>query len=141
MDTKSTAGSKKSWLEKWQTWVGFAVGVLTLIGLIVEVPQRIMEMLGPRAVTQTQEEDIVLEQPLAGTVRDEANDPLSGVRVTMPKYGLTATSDKDGIFRFRVKAPKQESVHIMAQKEGYETVDDYATVGRTNVPITMERQQ
>ncbi len=133
--------SKKSWLEKWQTWVGVAIGILTLIGLMVEVPQRIMGMLGPSAVTQTQDDGPVLEQPLAGTVRDEANDPLPGVRLSLPKYGLTAMSDEDGIFRFRVKAPKQESVHIMTQKEGYETVDDYATLGRTNVPIAMERKQ
>ncbi len=146
-DTHVTTGTQpavkqeKSLLEKWQTWVVLVVGILTAITLLIELPEKV-ERAKPTPAPSAEPEAQVVKQVLAGTVRDEANDPMPGVRVSIPKYDLTTTSDENGVFRFdEVMAPKQELVDIQAWKDGYMTFDDGASLGRTSVPIDMEKKR
>ncbi|GKS70267.1 hypothetical protein W03_22710 [Nitrosomonas sp. PY1] len=117
-------------LEKWQIWVGIMVGVLTILSLITELPGKIMSTIKPQVEVSTL-------QSLAGAIRNEANDPLPGVQVSLPQFNLTNTTDRYGQFRFDVKASKQDSVALLAQKPGYQNYEADVTLGNTSLGFTM----
>jgi hypothetical protein len=78
-------------------------------------------------------------QPLAGAIWNEANEPLPGVRVTLPAFDLSMTTNALGRFRFRVTAPTQATVELIARKAGYHTHDQYATLGNTQLSFTLRK--
>jgi hypothetical protein len=82
----------------------------------------------------------IVKQPLSGIILDKKNgEPLSGVLVSLPKFGLTDTTDTSGSFSFEVKAEKQGSVRIMAQKEGLRTHRQDVSLGNTSLTFQMEQ--
>jgi len=113
-----------------------AIAVLTVVTMVLELPSKI-GVLFPEGTTP---ENKVLEQTLAGSVRDELGDPLAEVQVALPKLRLTTTTDRLGEFSFRVKDRKQRAVLLMAQKPGFETYEAYATLGNTQLGFAMRRK-
>ena len=83
----------------------------------------------------------VMEQALSGSIRDETGDPVVGVTVSLPAFGATDTTDQFGRFHFRVKAPRQATVELMAQAPGYQTHEQYATLGNTSLSFSLKRKQ
>ena len=83
---------KKPFLEKWQTWLALAIAVLTVVTMVLELPSKI-GVLFPEGTTP---ENKVLEQTLAGSVRDELGTPLAEVQVALPELGLITTTDQLG---------------------------------------------
>jgi hypothetical protein len=79
----------------------------------------------------------VEKQALAGTVWTEDGEPLAGVKITLPAFKQTTTTDSQGQFRFQVTAPREESVELMACKAGYRTYTQYATLGNTTLSFTL----
>jgi hypothetical protein len=77
-------------------------------------------------------------QTLAGDIRDTRGDPIAGVRVSLPAYGRTVSSNALGHFVLEVTAPHQASVALMARKSGYRTHEQYATLGNTGLGFTLE---
>lgn len=124
-----------SLVGKWQTWVAVTVGVLTAIGLLLDLPQK-MEDLFNRDDTPR-----VVVQPLSGSIRDQSNDPLPGVKISLPKFDLQTTSNQLGYFHFEVEAAKQVQVELMAQKDGYKIHEQYATLGNTGLSFTMRKKE
>jgi hypothetical protein len=62
------------------------------------------------------------EQLLAGSIRNEANDPVAGVVVALAALKVSTTTDALGHFQLQVKqAPHQATVELLARKEGYQT--------------------
>jgi len=104
--------------------------------MVLELPSKI-GVLFPEGTTP---ENKVLEQTLAGSVRDELGDPLAEVQVALPKLRLTTTTDRLGEFSFRVKDRKQRAVLLMAQKPGFETYEAYAELGNTQLGFAMRRK-
>lgn len=87
------------------------------------------------------EELPVISQTLAGSIRDAAGEPLAGVTVSLPEFGLTTTTDDFGRFQFQhVEAARQKTVELMAQAAGYQTREQYATLGNTQLSFTLERK-
>ena len=127
--------AKKPLLEKWQAWLALVIAVLTVITLLVELPPKVGD-LSPEKTTPGSK---VLEQPLAGSARDEAGDPLAEVQVALPELGLTTTTDRLGEFSFQVKDRKQREVRLMAQKPGFQTYETYATLGNAQLGFVMRR--
>lgn len=78
-------------------------------------------------------------QSLAGAVRDTAGEPLPGVTVALPVHGVSAVTDKFGYFRLQVHASHQAEVELLAQKPGYRTHEQYATLGNTSLSFIMVR--
>ena len=139
MVTHAAAKSDKALLEKWQTWVAVLVGLLTAITLAVELPKKIGT--SKETTSGNAKDSQVMNQPLSGSIRDGDNDPLPGVRVSLPKLGLTTTTDDFGQFHFDVSAPEQASVAMMAQKDGYATYEADVTLGNTSLGFTMRKKK
>jgi hypothetical protein len=49
------------------------------------------------------------------------------------------TTNALGRFRFRVTAPTQATVELIARKAGYHTHDQYATLGNTQLSFTLRK--
>jgi hypothetical protein len=81
----------------------------------------------------------ITQQPLAGAIWNEANEPLPGVRVTLSEFNLSTTTNALGRFRFRVTAPTEKTVELIARKAGYHTYDQYATLGNTQLSFTLRK--
>ena len=108
---------KKNVFKKWETWVAFFVTILTLVSLIVEVPQKIAILF------KSEEEHAEIVQVLAGEIMDEDGNPLPDVEVQLPEFNVSGKTDRNGSFELTVKAPKQSQVTFRARKEGFETVN------------------
>ncbi|MCP4698290.1 MAG: CHAT domain-containing protein [Gammaproteobacteria bacterium] len=78
-------------------------------------------------------------QILAGAVRDAAGEPLSGVTVALPAYGVSMATGPFGEFRLDVGAPHQAEVELLAQKNGYRIHEQYATLGNTGLSFILEK--
>ena len=124
----------QGFLEKWQTWVGIIVGVLTAVTLAIELPNK-MES-APKPVEMEKPK----LQPLSGAIRSEANDPLPDVQVSLPQFNLTRTTDQFGHFLFEVTASEQHTVALLAQKSGYQTYETDVTLGNTSLGFTMRKK-
>jgi hypothetical protein len=82
------------------------------------------------------------EQLLAGSIRDEANEPVADVVVALPALGVSATTDAFGHFQLRVgKAPHQAQVELLARKDGYQTSEQYATLGDRQLSFTLRKKK
>ncbi|MFO1429479.1 MAG: TIR domain-containing protein [Candidatus Competibacteraceae bacterium] len=82
------------------------------------------------------------EQVLAGSIRDEANEPVAGVMVALPALGISATTDAFGHFQLRIgKALHQAQVELLARKDGYQTSEQYATLGNTQLSFTLRKKK
>jgi hypothetical protein len=78
-------------------------------------------------------------QTLSGMIWDDEHRLLAGVTVILADFHLTTTTDQHGRFTFAVQAPPQRSVRLMAQKEGYQPHDAYATLGNPAFNFIMRR--
>jgi hypothetical protein len=78
---------------------------------------------------------------LAGTISDEAGNPLSGVRVALPAYHLDNETNQDGRFELRVIATSQQIVDLTAQKAGYQTKHLSPTLGDTTLIFSLQRSR
>jgi hypothetical protein len=129
--TERTPEKAKPLVERWQAWVGLAVAILTAVTLLLDLPAK----WGGAPPTS-----VPFEQPLAGTVLDEVTqEPLPGVVVSLPDFDMKRTTEADGSFRFRVTKEKQAQIKFTAQKEGYKTYSNYATLGNTDLRFPMEK--
>jgi hypothetical protein len=138
-----TEGGKepsKGFLDKWQTWAGLAVALLTAVSLIADLPGKIKAGTSASAIkNEAGSENQLLEQPLEGSIRYE-DDPAEGVTVSLLKFNQTVTTDALGQFRFRVKAPRQETVTLLAQKNGYRAYENDFTLGNTDISFTLKKK-
>jgi len=112
--------------------------ILTIIGGLLDLPKKLSEFVSSFAGKQQGER--IIEQPLSGSIRDETNEPLAGVRVSLAEFGITVRTDRLGRFQFQVKSPHQASVELLAQKDGYQTHEQYASLGNTRLSFTMRRK-
>lgn len=140
---QETVTSCTGYAERWQTWVGVVVGVLTAVTLAIELPQKMQPEPVPKHGsndTHTIDIERPTRQPLSGAIRNEANDPLPDVQVSLPQFNLTSTTDVLGQFRFEVMAANQESIALLAQKPGYRPYETDVTAGNTSLGFTMKKR-
>ena len=136
----ATLQTEKTWLERWQTRVFFAVTFLGLIGLLIDVPQKISrffisEKEGGHKTSKH------IEQVLSGVIWDGAeNKPLAGASVTLSDFDTTVVTNRRGRFSFTVEAAWQINVSLIAQKEGYETQTADPTLGESDLELVMPRK-
>lgn len=141
--TPSAPEKAKPLVERWQAWVALVVGLLTAVGLAVELSKKLAPTPTTSSVTSITK-PVAPEKPtsqlLIGAVRNEANDPLPGVQVSLPRFNLTKTTDSLGQFQFEVTASNQETVALLAQKPGYQTYEADVTLGNTALGFTMRKK-
>lgn len=138
--TASVPEKTKPLVEKWQAWVGLAVAILTAVTLAGEL-QKKLEPAHPAITPMPAAVETSKLQLLSGAIRNEANEPLADVQVSLPQLKLTQTSDRFGQFRFEVNASEQETIALMAQKPDYETYEADVTLGNTALGFTMRRKK
>ena len=80
-------------------------------------------------------------QTLSGSVHNETNDPLPDVQVALPEFGITTHTNTLGRFHLQAEAPHQATVELLAQKEGYQTHRQYATLGNTQLSFTLQQKK
>lgn len=141
--TETTNRTNKKLLQKWQTWVTLAIAMLTLISLLVEVPQKIIALFNSDGKKRP-----VKVQTLAGTVwEQDSNRPVEGVFVYLEdvkdKNGnvISDTTDWTGRFELKARAPYRMSVTLVAIKQDFVTAHRYATLGNTSEEIILKRQR
>ncbi len=125
---------KKKFFEKWQTWVTFLVALLTLIGLMIDLPQKIIPLF------KSEKPDAKIRQVLAGEIVDEEGNPLPDVIVQLPEFDVLARTDSFGKFKLEVLAPKQARVAFRARKEGFEIVNLDPYLGDRFLNFKMKRK-
>ena len=121
-------------LPLWGKGLISATGALALFVLVY--------MVNPPALVDSDHKPPpeIIEQSLAGMILDTKGNPLPGVTVTLPKFSLSNTTDTRGLFSFEVKTEEAASVRLMAQKPGYQTHRQDATLGNTQLSFTLEHQ-
>lgn len=123
----------KPLVESWQAWA-------TLVATLVAIGTGLYNFI-PATKTESPS-PIPIEQPLAGMVLDEVTEePLPGVVVSLPDFDMKRTTEPDGAFRFRVTSQKQASIKFTAQKNGYKSYSNYATLGNTDLRFPMEMEK
>lgn len=131
-EAKAIFADEKGILERWQSWIGLTVALLTVVTLLLDLPQK---LVGPTS-------SVPIEQQLAGQVLDErTSEPLQGVMVSLPDFDMKRTTEADGSFRFRVTGQKQASIKFTAQKDGYKSYSNYATLGNTDLRFPLEKSE
>lgn len=136
MNDKTIKPSKKL-LEKWSTWVAFFIALLTLAGLLIDVPQKVIKLVKP----ETRPDSPVKTQELSGIIWDEQHEILPGVTVFLSDYNLSEITDANGRYAFEVhEAMMQQSVEIIARKDGYITKELEASLGNISNNFTLGRE-
>jgi hypothetical protein len=127
----TTPEKAKPLVESWQAWA-------TLVATLVAIGTGLYNFI-PATKTESPS-PIPIEQPLAGMVLDEVtHEPLPGVIVSLPDFDMKRTTEADGAFRFRVTSHKQASIKFTAQKNGYKSYSNYATLGNQDLRFPMEK--
>jgi len=128
----------KPLVEKWQAWAGLAVAVLTAATLLADLPAKWSG--SPPLPVPLEQPHVPFEQQLSGTVLDEATgEPLQGVVISLPDFDMKKTTESNGHFQFRVTKEKQARIKFAAQKNGYKSYTNYATLGNTDLRFPMEK--
>jgi hypothetical protein len=131
--TEQRPANAKPLVERWQAWA-------SLLATLVMIGSAIYSYLPETKIESPS--SIPIEQQLAGLVLDEAtSEPLSGVIVSLPDFDMKRTTEADGSFRFRVMKEKQAQIKFTAQKDGYKTYSNYATLGNTDLRFPMEKSK
>jgi len=141
--TASVPEKTKPLVEKWQAWVALVVGLLTAVGLAIDLPKKLGQSPASSdatSITKPADMEKPTLQPLIGAIRNEADDPLPGVQVSLPRFNLTNTTDSFGQFQFEVTASAQETVALLAQKPGYQTYEADVTLGNRALGFTMRKK-
>jgi len=94
--------AQKTMSEKWQIWVALVVGVLTIITVL----SQLTHIPAPSPKVQ--------EQTLAGSIWNDAGEPVSGVKVSLLLDGkvLAGETNDLGGFIFRVTAQREAEVAV-----------------------------
>ncbi len=137
----STAEKAKPLVEKWQTWVVIIGGILTAILAALQIQERIVPPQSPERPSSISSEGQpaqVVEQPVAGTVFDEDGKRLSGILVKLPEFNKSVVSDQNGRYQFVVKAHQGQQIELLAEKNDYESMERFVTLGNEHNDFTME---
>ena len=120
-------------------WTAIVVVLLVLIAATIAA-YAINRIAAPNPKSPP-EQTQPLAQTLSGSIHNETNDPLPDVQVALPEFGITTHTNALGRFSLQAEAPHQATVELLAQKEGYQTHRQYATMGNTQLSFTLQRKK
>lgn len=101
-----------------------------------------------KAVVPLDNENLSVNVPLnpanvtvRGTVTDEKQHSLSGVRIMIVGYSSEAVfTDKDGGFELQSHVSEGEQVRLHIEKPGYTVLDDYFQAGGRPISAILKKQ-
>lgn len=128
--------------EKWRTRVVIIGGILTAILAALQIQERIVPPQSPErpsSISSKGQPAQVVGQPVAGTVFDEDNARLPGVLVKLPEFNKSVVSDQNGRYRFVVNAHRGQQIELLAEKNDYESMERFVSLGNEHNDFTMQR--
>ena len=120
-------------------WTAIVIVVLALIAATVAA-YAIDRITAPRLETKPKQTQ-PRTQTLSGSIHNETNDPLPDVQVSLPEFGITTHTNTLGRFHLQAEATHQATVELLAQKDGYRTHRQYATLGNTQLSFTLQQKK
>lgn len=132
----------KKHMEKWQAGVVIIGSILAAILVVLQIKDRIWppELLDERSSTSTEDQAAqFVEQLVAGTIFGEGAERLPGVLIKLPEFNKSVVSDENGRYQFSVKARRGQQVELLAQKNGYESMERFVSLGNEHNDFTMQR--
>jgi len=132
----------KKRIEKWQAWVVIIGGILAAILAVLQIKDRIWppEILNQRSSTSIEDQSAqFVEQSIAGTVFGEGDERLPGVVIKLPEFNKSVLSDENGRYQFSVKARRGQQVELLAEKNDYESMERFVSLGNEHNDFTMQR--
>lgn len=120
-------------LETWHAWAAFTLVVLTILGAMLDFPQKIRDVFQPKP--------LVRSYILAGSIFDEQREPLADVVVWLADVEDTPADTTDGLgrFRFSVTADTIRYVKLIAQKDGFRTYTADPMLDNPGLEFIMQR--
>ncbi len=132
----------KKYMDKWQAWVVIIGGILAAILAVLQIKDRMWptEILDKRSSTSTKDQSAqFVEQSIAGTVFGEGDERLPGVLIKLPEFNKIVVSDENGRYQLSVKAHREQQVELLAEKNGYESMERFVSLGNQHNDFTMQR--
>lgn len=140
--TTSAPEKSKPLAEKWQTWVVIIGGILTAILAALRIQERIVPPQTPErssSISSKGQLPQVIGQPAAGTIFDEDDKRLPDVLVKLPEFNKSVVSDQNGRYQFVVKAHRGQQIELLAEKNDYESMERFVSLGNEHNDFTMQR--
>jgi hypothetical protein len=132
----------KPLLGRWQTWLAIVGGILAAILAALQIQERVWppQAHDKRSYISTEEQTGQLEdQPIAGTIFGESEKRLSRVLVKLPDFKKSVMSDENGRYEFIVKARRGQQIELLAEKNDYESMERFVSLGNEHNDFTMQR--
>jgi len=126
-------GFLKIELPLWGKGLISATGAIALFVLVYQVNP-------PELIQPPEPPPPIIQQPLSGVIFDERGNPLSGVKVMIEGFDIEKITNDRGSFSFEIEAEKEKSVKLIVQKQGFETIHQYVSLGNTSFSISMKKQ-
>jgi len=128
-------GFLKVELPLWKKGLISAICAIALFVVVYKVnPPELIHQPAPQIAEQK------IKQPLSGVIVDEKGNPLPDVKVMIQGFDVEKMTNDKGSFSFEIEAEKEKSVKLTAQKQGFETLHRYVSLGNTSFSIPMKKQ-
>ena len=137
---QETKANKKPWSERWQTWVGIVVGVLTAITLGKQIFFSSTAPGTSISSAQSPSQQNLPNQNVSGGVVDEEGKPVVGATVTIVVTGETTQTDDGGRFSLLTSARPGDEIRLEVTK-GELRSDIYYAVGVPSGQITLTKDR
>lgn len=132
----------KPLVEKWQAWVAIIGVILAAIVAALQIQNRIWPsepLTTPSSIPTEGQTTQFVDQSVAGTIFDEGDERLPGVLIKLPEFNQSVVSDENGRYQFSVKAHQTQQVELLAEKNGYESMERFVSSGNEHNDFTMQR--
>ncbi|MBX3307086.1 MAG: hypothetical protein KF751_13665 [Nitrospira sp.] len=64
---------------------------------------------------------------------------MPGGLIKLPEFNTNVLSDENGRYRFSVKARRGQQVELLAQTNGYDSMERFVSLGNEHNDFTMQR--
>jgi hypothetical protein len=98
--------------------------------------------VGPSPVSESAPGSVATNrkpQPFGGWVQDEQGRPLEGVKVTAPRFGVSAVTDRDGRFSLPLPMAADTNFRLVLEKLGYEVRTADPPAGDTSFNCVLRK--
>ena len=121
---------EKSFWERWQTRLGVILGILTIIGWFLDLPEKMSKLKVSKEEAPKEE---MATTYLRGQVTNLAGEPVAGATITLEELSvdtmLTTTTTSDGGFYFeKVPGKIGERGRVYVKAQGYKSQNEYVVL-------------
>lgn len=108
---KSTQKPEKKLIERWKSWVAIITATVVLVGLLLDLPEKIIHLWVGFFPPPTSCE-------YYGRVVDANGNPVIGAEVIVVGQEVSGTTDDNGEFKIEVQEEAGTTIQILVKKDG-----------------------